>query len=344
VADIKITEKLASIIKTERLKKKLSAKDLSKYIDKSDSYISTLERNKIDYIKEDLLFKIFEKISNSSDKELNEYINNILADTFLDFKLNDKELKKQEWMLQLGLVIRKIPIPKSIIEFINESLIDFNKSELDLTRKINENTYFTDQENYETNKLYVQNDGSWAYRFKLEDNIITDILNKTNRTTNYITMLGIIYNIYLFKGEDNSNAQIKADLFLKEHKFYDLKQIIKVRQQHLNKEINKIDTNSDFSFELPKYEMAFDEALTKIKKYINQLRDINIDSAYSIVKAVESNIDNDSGGFMNVIYSIPFSKLLKDCTKEQKQEFLSNLSKLIASTIEKNKSNSNQED
>lgn len=335
MADIRITEKLATIIKTERQKKNISAKDLSKYIGKSDSYISTLERNKIDYIKQDLLFKIFEKISNSSSKELKEYMDNILADAFLEFKLNNKELKKQEWMLQLSLIIREIPIPPSIIRFIKESLSELNKSELDLTRKINENTYFPDQNDYEFNILYVENDGSWSYRFKLDDNVILDILNKKIKFINYITMLGIIYNIYLLQGESNAEAQVKAEEFLKNNKFYNLRQVVTARQQHLNKELTQI-SSDDYSFELPKYEEEFDKSLKEIKKYITQLRDIKINSAFTLVKTTEANLKSDAG-FMNVIYSIPFSQLFADLTKEQKQEFLTNLSKLIDTTIEKSK-------
>lgn len=341
MADVKITEKLASIIKTERQKKKISAKDLSSYIGKSASYISTLERNKIDYIKEDLLYKIFEKISNSSQSGLDDYIENILADAFLEFKLNDKELKKQEWMLQLSLVIREIPISMKIVEFIKESLSELNKTEIDLTRKINENTYCDDQENYEFNKLYVENDGRWSYRFKIDDDLIENILNKKIRVINYVTMLGIIYNIYLLKGESDHDAQDKADDFLKSRKFYNLRQIVTARQQSLNKEINQI-SSGEYSFELPKYEEEFDKSLKEIRNYISQLRDMKIDTAFTIVKTTESNIKIDPG-FMNVIYSIPFGKLFKDSSKEQKQKFLTSLSKLIKDTLEKNEPQ-NQDD
>ncbi|WP_252238559.1 helix-turn-helix transcriptional regulator [Clostridium sp. VAP51] len=335
MADIKVTEKLASIIKEERQKKKISAKDLSKYIGKSDSYISTLERNKIDYIKEDLLYEIFEKISNSSNKELEKYINGILADTFLSFKLNDSELKKQQWVLQLSLIVRQIPIPGKIISFITTTLDELNKTPVDLVRKINDNTYLEDKSDLEPNKLYVKQNGSWSYKFKIDDTLILGILNKSIKTSNYISMLGIIYNLYLFKGEDDTVAKNKADDFLKSNKFYDLKQIVKARQQHLNKEINN-QISDEYSFELPKYEEEFDKSLKEIKKYINQLRDMKVDTAFTIVKTTESNLKIDAG-FMNIIYSIPFGELFKKFTKEQKQEFLSDLSRLIKDTVEKNK-------
>ncbi|MVX64628.1 hypothetical protein GKZ28_13090 [Clostridium chromiireducens] len=343
--DITVTPELASIIKRERsnVTPRLSAKDLSTDIGKSETYISTLERGNIKKIDEDTFIQIFKKIKNVSEKEFNKYLENIFKDGLATRELTDEEKDNQKWMYQLNYIIRKIPIPQSVVDFINESLNELQKTTIDLTNKINENTYCKNKENYEDNKLYVSNNGGWSYKFNLSNDIITRILSRETKSINYIKMLGIIYNIFLLKGEDDSTASEYAREFLQKHKFYDLEEITDARQQQKHKESNT--TTSDFSFELPKYELEFDDSLNNISKYINRLRDLKIDLAYSVVRTAEDNLTQyNKDGFIDILYTIPFGKLLNDCSKEQKQEFLNRLFDLIKETKEKASINNTTKD
>ncbi|NFF21941.1 helix-turn-helix domain-containing protein [Clostridium botulinum] len=337
--DIIVTSELASIIKRERtnVTPRLSAKDLSKYIGKSETYISTLERGNIKNIDEDTFIQIFKKINNCSDKEFNDYLNNILNEGLSSIELTEEELENQKWMYQLNLIIRQIPIPTSVVAFIKNSLTELDKTYIDLTNKINENTYLDNKENYEDNKLYILKNQRSAYKFNINNNIINKILNRDIKSTNYITMLGIIYNIFLLKGDGDKVASNYAKDFLLKHKFYNLEQILEARHQHAKKEINT--SSSDFSFKLPKYELEFEQSLKSISNYIERLRDIKVNLAYSVVRTVEENLlQYNKDGFVDMIYTIPFGKLLKDCTQEQKQEFLDNIFRLIKDTLDKNES------
>jgi len=107
--DISVTLELASIIKRERtnVTPRLSAKDLSKDIGKSETYISTLERGNIKKIDEDTFIQIFKKIKNGSEKEFSDYLNSILNEGLASIELTDEELDKQKWMYQLNYIIRK---------------------------------------------------------------------------------------------------------------------------------------------------------------------------------------------------------------------------------------------
>ena len=337
MANITVTPELASIIKRERANAnpKLSAKELSLAIEKSDTYISTLERGNIKKLDSKLFINIFRKIKICSDAEFQNYINTILNDAFTSIKYNEKELKKQEWILQLSLVMRKIPISPNIITFIKESLAELNLTDIDLIRKINSNTYLPNPEKLEYNTLKIDDDGLWSYKYKLSDNTINDIVTSKAKTCNFIIMLGIIYNIYLLQGNDNALAQKNANKFLFDNKFYNLNQIYKVRKAELEKTADK---ENPYSFALPEYETDFAKTLDSLKQYINEFRDMNVDSALSMITTVEKNLKLDAQ-FMNVIYKIPFYKLFKDFNVQQKQNFLSKLRTLIDETTEENKKN-----
>lgn len=341
MANITVTPELASIIKRERTNAnpKLSAKELSLAIEKSDTYISTLERGNIKKLDSKLFINIFRKIKICSDAEFQNYINTILNDAFTSIKYNEKELKKQEWILQLSLVMRKIPISANIITFIKESLAELNLTDIDLIRKTNANTYLPNPEKLEYNTLKIDDDGLWSYKYKLSDNTINDIVTSKAKTCNFIIMLGIIYNIYLLQGNDNASAQKNANKFLFDNKFYNLNQIYKVRKAELEKTADK---ENPYSFALPEYESEFSKTLANLKQYITQFRDMNVDSALSMITTVENNLKLDAQ-FMNVIYKIPFYKLFKDFNVQQKQNFLSKLRTLIDETIEENKANTYDE-
>lgn len=338
--DITITSNLASIIKEERKKANISAKDLSNYLNKSDAYISTLERGNIKKIDEDTFINIFRKIRDCSNEDANKFLSESITNGLTSINYDEKELAKQTWLLKLNYVIREIPIPKIIVDFINESLVELNKTPDDLTEQINKNQYFDKKENFESNKIYLHPDG-WSYKFNLDPTIIKSILSKKTTSINYITMLGIIYNIYLLKGEDNKNASNLAKDFLKSNKFYTLVEISTARKQHAKKQ--EITNPDEYSFELPKYEEDIDNSLESIKKYIYKLRDLKVDTAFRVVKTTEANLKYDAG-FMTVIYTIPFANLFKDLNKEEKQIFLNDLSKLIDKTVNNSKKNLTNDD
>jgi transcriptional regulator with XRE-family HTH domain len=334
--NIKVTDKLIQIIKEERTKKNFSAKVLSEMVGKSSSYISTLERGKIDFIKDDLFLDIFKKMLNTSDKEFEKYMNDLLADVTMS--LTDEEMKKQEWMLQFSLVIRRIPITDDIIDHINEKLIELNKTPIDLTRKINENTYLDNKDDYEPNTLKIFTVGEsvgWGYKYEIKDSLIPDILEKNITSINYIKMLGIIYNLYLFEGFSNVEAIHKSDSFLFEHKFYNLQQISKQRKKKIAKSVMSADEDEFYSLEMPSYEKDFDEVLSEILSKINFMRDINIEFSLKTLKRFDKNLKFDSK-FMFTLLQIPFYGM-KDFTFQEKQEVLMKIFDLYKDVLEKKK-------
>jgi transcriptional regulator with XRE-family HTH domain len=342
MSQIKMTEKLCLTIKEERIKNNLSARQLSNKVDRSISYISSLERGKIDNIDEDTFIKIFRTIlSEKSEKDFNDYMNNLLAD--ISFELTQNEINDHEWLLQFSLTIRKLPITQDIIDFIESKLDSLNKTPEDLVNKINENTYLPDKDTLEENKLNVffnNNKVGWSYKFNLNNTFIEDIINKKITDINYVNMLSIIYNIFLLEEFTTSNAMNEAKKFLKNHKFYTLEEIQSLRAKKLTKSSDDV----FYNIELPDYEIEFDDNLEELIKHMNFFKDLNIKYASESLKTLNRNIGFDPK-FMLAMFNIPFHLLnninLSDETGEEqfkiRQKFLTSVSKLLKETIDSNK-------
>ena len=79
--NIELTENLRSTIRDLRKSKKKRGDELSKELGKGASYISQIENGKIKEIDFALLNKIFRKITDLSDDEYAEYMDNLIDDS-----------------------------------------------------------------------------------------------------------------------------------------------------------------------------------------------------------------------------------------------------------------------
>lgn len=342
---IKITDKLIDIIKQERIKKNLSARELSTLLGKSQSYISTLERGKIDYIKSDIFIDIFKTILNCSDEEFQKYMNTLLSN--ITYKSGNKNSPEQEWIMQFDYVLRKIPINEDIIDDINTKLLKINKDSKDLLRKINQNQYLEDKDKYKDNefKVIAADDkiSIGACKFNMKQDFIDSVLNKEIKTINYINMRGIVYNLFLLEGFKDSEASNLTDAYLREHKFYTLEELVEARKKAQIQDFQN--KKEDFySLEnLPDYEIEFEKHLQKIIGHFKFVRDLNISYALSSIKELDHNFDFDPK-FMLALFKMPFYKLDKFSFKE-KQNFLIKIVKLLLIEVKSHKDkNSNNKD
>ena len=341
MSKIEITQTLAEIIKSEREKRNISARKLSEQLGKSITYISLIERKKVQKIDYESLDKIFHAILHDLDeKSYSEYMKNLSVTVGLD--LDNKDLENEEWLYYFSYIKREIPITDDIIEFIKTSLEELSITSDELISTINKNIGLKNKD-IEDNKLVI-NDTSISYKFNLSENVVEEIIQKKKISSNYVLMLGIINNIYILKNYDSQEAIDKAYDFLFSHKFYTLNQIVKSRKQHTQ---DKNPKNNNYSneteYELPIYEESFKKSLDSLVSYFNFQRDFNILNAIKITDTLNYNLKYDAG-FMNVIFKIPFFKYFKDFDKEQKQEFLNSLIELIKDTIEKNKTSQINDD
>ena len=153
--EVDITPALRDVIKTHRKEIKLRGDDLSRKLKKNTSYISQLETGKLKTIDISVLNQIFEELfQNDTVENRNKKISEIYKN--LELTLSDKELKRQEWLTVMDLQYRLIPIPDSLIDYIQTEIKDLNTTPQMLVTEINKNIYSIEELNYYLyNYLYL---------------------------------------------------------------------------------------------------------------------------------------------------------------------------------------------
>lgn len=324
---IKITSKLAETIKTERENRKISARKLSEILGKSISYISSIETDKIHTIEPSALDDIFHAILEDLDENAYQnYMNNLTAD--IQIELTEKEKEKETWLTEYDLILRRIPIHDSIIDYINSELTISNKTIDDLLIQLNKNE--TINEDIESNKLKVffndeRGSVSWAYKFEVTKETLEKILCKEQKSCNYITMLGIVYSLNIIKGNSFRDSFELAEKSLYEHKIYRVKELRKVKSQSKLSKTNK-DTSEFYSY-LSDEDLDLENQKKILDGHFSIFGELDVLYSLKTIKSLNNNLKVDLP-FMFALFQMPFHKL-KNTPKEKKQELIKKIRNLI---------------
>lgn len=342
---IKLTPTLCSTIRDLRKIKKKRGDELSKEIGKGASYISQIENGKIKEIDFDLLNTIFKKITDLSSEEYANFINDIIDSSVMH--MSKKELEHEEWMHQFDYEIRLFPISDDLISYIKEHLQKLKYNGQEFIAIINRNRdlqTYPNPDELEPNKLKIKivtNGNTYSVRttirFELDPNLIDDILSKKKRTINYITMQGIIYNLFLSENYPSEEAHTKCKQILMENGFLTIKERNKIVRNNIKKNLD----NENFTF-YDAQPTDYDKKYHQLKNVINDgfdfLRDNDLLYAVQRMEQLTTNMKNDLG-FTIAVMASPLAKI----PKEQKKDFWDEYTKLLKSYIPPISDSENQE-
>lgn len=319
--EVDITPALRDVIKTHRKEIKLRGDDLSRKLKKNTSYISQLETGKLKTIDISVLNQIFEELfQNDTVEDRNKKISEIYKN--LELTLSDKELKRQEWLTVMDLQYRLIPIPDSLIDYIQTEIKNLNSTPQMLVTEINKNTplkesfseeEINNMEDNHVNQVFTKHSSHMFIKFNLPLNYISDILAKTTKRCNYITMQGIIFNILKLQNLNNDDAYDTAKQILLDNKFYSL----------LQKQ--KIPKDSD---RLASYDVEFQKNIDELIDILSIINDRQPDFLNPILEPFICNIKK--------VPDISFSLIKKDISSlhklniDNKKAFIKDFEKLIA--------------
>lgn len=319
---VKLTEELSNALKNTRNDKNIKAADLAKEIGKSLAFISKLENKGAEHVELGILIAIFKFLI--GEEEFKDFINPLLEKATIE--LTPEEIEKQEWVKIFDLEYRRIPIPTSLVEFINCELEKFSQTPEQVILEMNKNDELTEKDMLGQNKnslIFTKNkedSDSYSYIiFELEDSFLTKILNGEKKTINYITMEGIMRTIYKIEGFSIDDAHNKAVSALNDNKFYSLYEKKKLLRKNKRQE--------DMDAVLTDFDKANRKTVNSILKNIMMLSDWNIDYANKKLKNLDNSFKIDPPFILAIIGSEFFK--LKNAKKETKKIFLSELTTLI---------------
>lgn len=330
MAKVYVTKELAETIKSIRLQNKILSKDLAKSIGKSPAYVTKLEKGEILTIDIDELNKIFNYVV-GDDTSFDDTIQKIYS--VLKYNYSDEEIKNQIWFSNYDTVRRKIPIPASLIDEINERLEVLNITRSYLKNRINANESLpqSEIENLEIpfNQWYSPENkpkGGQSIKINITDDILNGILDKTIDVTKYIFMLAISYYLIkiekfkdlIYVDEDNSIMEEAVDL-LSRHKFYSLTAKSKVLDAAASYEEQLELLNS---FDKKNYELV-----NLILRKIRLISDSDIKTTNKYLEMFYKNLDWDLG-FIFKIISLEFYRM-ENKGYSIKKELVDKIEKLV---------------
>jgi transcriptional regulator with XRE-family HTH domain len=327
-----ISKELADTIKNERIKNNIRASEVAKILEKSNSYITKLENAEIQTIKLDVLYKMFELFiakakKNDSTIDKDEYMEKLLEKANIDSDNNF-----QEWMTTFDLQYRQLPLHKDLIQYVNDKLIQLNKTPQQIIEMLNSNNELNPDEFTEANKVYANYTDtglSISIRYQLDINILENILKNKEDTINYINMLGIIYTILKLEGLSTDEAQTEARAILYQYKFYTL---------YEKQSIIKNALKEDIAYEkiyVSKEDTENRELVETLMDRINYLSELNIKILNERLTTLNNNLFNDPSLTLGVL-GIDLTKLKKINT-DLKRQFIKDVKKLVEEYSEKDK-------
>jgi transcriptional regulator with XRE-family HTH domain len=331
MAKVNFTKELAEKIKELRITNKVKAIDLAEHIKKSPAYITKLENGDIKTLDYDELLTIFNFIS-KNEGDMGKIIDK------LSLEVDSKELEEQTWFMNFDTVERKIPIPSSLVDYINKKISDSGFTISYVVDYVNKNEDLIDiisEYNIDINKFksnlwhteYVEGKAVSFIIMKLSLNQIMSILEKKQDISNYVTIQSILYNLLrLEHGLDNplseeENINIKKEVItiLNSYKFYSSTEKSRV--------LETAATKQEFDSLLSEFDITNQKLINEFLGYISFLSDFNIKYTNEKMILFNRNFKWDAS-YILTLASLPFYEL-ENISKSLKSSLLDDVRELI---------------
>jgi len=337
MARFDVTPELASVIKSTRISQNVTAKSVAEHINKSQAYISKLEKGELKSIDQTLLISIFEYIL-GSEEAFQEFLNDTLSPIFssLTLRLSKEEIDQQLWYKNFDTVLRLIPIPESLVQSINEKMVDNNIDIYTLVERINANEMMVndgkDLNAYPSNTWFIDNDNgkvnSEYIKISLDLQTLNDILSLKTQSTNYMTMFATVFYLFLIENYANSKTINKEEYlgnwkkttsFLNQHHFYSLEE-----KRYLE---SKAKTESEIDELMSDFDRDNLNTLNEIIRVFKVYSDVDIIKTTKYLTEFKKNLKWD-GGFILSLISLSFYSL-ENLTTSQRKNLLLEITQLL---------------
>lgn len=313
-----VTAELSDTLKAIRIQKHITAKAVAEHIGKSQSYISKLERGGIKSIEAEELTSIFQFIF-QYDKPLDTLLDSSLETILgtLQVRYSDKEIREQVWFDNYDTVQRLIPIPPSMIEDLQNKMVNIGATIDYLCERINANEGIrpeiinTDSFPFNEWQPFVVDHKIEFIFIKMNVDVkhIKSIFAFEKTVANYITMLSIVY--YLRKIErfgtqinisDEADKSLMEDavLYLNEYKFYSIAEINRLQR--------KAKTEEEQNALLSSFDRKNAQLIGEILTAFHVFSELNVSKMNDYLDIFVKNLKWDSGLMMSII-SMKFYEL-----------------------------------
>lgn len=331
---LNITDAMINFIKDNRDSHNIKASLLATKIGKSSAYLSKLDKGDYKTISYEDLCQMLNAICDNEDdgkKLVDDFLTDYIRNKSIEL---EEEEEKDYGLTTYDDVFRLLEIPPDLVDYINGE-ISKNKFKIsDIVNKANANgdlPDFTKNSKYENNVYYpYEKEDSQEeskkptasfIKVNIQEEHVSDILNKTITISNYVTLQALLYTIYRLQKNIGKNlSSIAAETFSDKFHFYNLertkyaetaeKSKTKVHEEMSNMPNLFVRTVNDFA------EIAF----TFFKR--------NPIYAISKIFGFRENLYTDPA-FTIALLDLPFYKL-KDLDRDDKKKLMNEMNQLIS--------------
>lgn len=332
-----VTPELADTLRMIRVQNNITAKKLSEHINKSPSYITKLEKGYIKSVDSELIDSILQFVT-KDDSDGDKLVEEVFST--LKHRYSKEEIDQQVWFTNYDTVLRKIPVPVSLLDFINERITNSNIEIEYLLSRINANEALPDEDiqddSIEYNVWYASKacNGTQSIKIKMNHEDISALLSGKQSSAPYYVILTIVFYILKIEKYDNYvrlNDSDYKELFdktkeiLNSFKFYSL-----VEKEAI---IAKAESDEQLSKLLNSFDYDNQKLISEVLLHIKVASDYDIKLTNERLKLFLSNVEWDLWFTLKLI-SLDYYRL-NDIDIELKRSLLLDIERLIDSYFDK---------
>lgn len=337
-----LSQDIIDFIKDQRNSKSLTANSFAKRIGKTPAYISKFDKGDFKNITLDDLYYLIGSIHYNTDqieeipleeaKSIGEPIVNKFLDEYIENFPHSEEKEyiyyNDEGLNNYDQVYRLLDIPSDLVDFINSTIEKKKISVDDILKRCNSNqdidASLLKNPKYEYNQYYKdESNDNLFIKFQIEKETLEAILSKEITSSNFISMLMILYTINRLSNNPKfgkKSAQFIALEVLDKFAYRNLsmkrdKNKVEKDRKKILEDFNKLPINTEFT-------------LLQIIHIFNLFasQDLN----YTINKAhnVLSNLKEDPSLTISLM-EVDLEKT-KDLSIDKKRQLIDAINKLVS--------------
>lgn len=325
MAKVLVSNELIDLIRSIRIDKKKTAKEISQALKKSDSYVAKLESGKIKYLNMDDLETIFTLLSDG-DSDIEPVLE--VAYNRLKIKYSPAEIENQLWFYNFDTIGRVIPVPESFCDEINQTLNAISMNVETLVSHINANEFIpqeiTNNNDYPFNEWFSTDGTSNFYiKMRVETKDVQGILEGKIIAAPYTLFFAIALYTLRYSHEqcisptemEMNQLNTDARALLRKHRIYKY-----IEKQAIRESVSE-EQKSDF---LSPDDMEVIRELNEIKQLFYLYSDLDVTRAKKQLHEIKKNLQWDAP-FIASLMSTEFYSLGERCSYTVKSELIKEL-------------------
>lgn len=329
---INLTKEISEAIKDMRQSKDITASEIARDIQKSTGFISNIENCKSTTVDLRDIYTLIEHLT-KDDVKTKEVMIQLLNNSTLLY--SSDELKQRYALVSFDKQFRDIPIEDDFLDFVLSEIENIKLTPAQVIAEMNSNRFIDKNINddFPPNKIiFSTNPDEMPFiLFKLPEDYLDRILSREKKTSNYITLEGILYAINLQKGYPPTQSTEKAHETLKQLKIYTLPERRKIIEtENIRGIVSDINAKFDINnTSLPKSLVNYFQSIKTLNEEFDMLKEKNIEYITSRLTTLHDNLSHSETISLTLAFlGLPLSDL-KHLPQNKQREFFNEVKNLL---------------